>query len=85
MIGIVAQSGALAAIMRMAFLAKGLGLSHVISTGNEADLTVEDFLEVLIEDRRHAGRDHVRRADPAAGTVSRAGAARARGCASRSC
>jgi acyl-CoA synthetase (NDP forming) len=49
-IGIVAQSGALAAIMRMAFLAKGLGLSHVISTGNEADLTVEDFLEVLIGD-----------------------------------
>ena len=49
-IGIVAQSGAIAAIMRMAFLAKGLGLSHVISTGNEADLTVEDFLEVLIED-----------------------------------
>ena len=49
-IGIVAQSGALAAIMRMAFLAKGLGLSHVISTGNEADLTVEDFLEVLIAD-----------------------------------
>jgi acetate---CoA ligase (ADP-forming) len=49
-IGIVAQSGALAAIMRMAFLAKGLGLSHVISTGNEADLTVEDFLDVLIAD-----------------------------------
>ena len=28
-IGMVAQSGALAAIMRMAFLAKGLGLSYV--------------------------------------------------------
>ena len=49
-IGIVAQSGAVAAIMRMAFLAKGLGLSHVISTGNEADLTAEEFLDVLIAD-----------------------------------
>lgn len=51
-IGIVAQSGALAAIMRMALSAKGLGVSHVISTGNEADLGAEDFLGVLIEDTR---------------------------------
>src|SRR4051795_3015984 len=41
-IAMVAQSGAMAAIMRMAFLAKGLGISFYISTGNEADLTVED-------------------------------------------
>jgi acyl-CoA synthetase (NDP forming) len=49
-IGMVAQSGAMAAIMRMAFLAKGLGISFYISTGNEADLTVEDFLAGLIDD-----------------------------------
>jgi acyl-CoA synthetase (NDP forming) len=49
-IGMVAQSGAVAAIMRMAFLAKGLGITFYISTGNEADLTVEDFLEELVED-----------------------------------
>ena len=49
-IGIVAQSGALAVIMRAAFNAKGLGLSHAISTGNEADLTAEDFLAFLIDD-----------------------------------
>jgi acyl-CoA synthetase (NDP forming) len=49
-IGMVAQSGAVAAIMRMAFLAKGLGVSFYISTGNEADLTAEDFLGALIED-----------------------------------
>jgi acyl-CoA synthetase (NDP forming) len=49
-IGIVAQSGAVAAIMRMAFLAKGLGVSSYISTGNEADLTAEDFLGALIDD-----------------------------------
>src|SRR5262245_52768674 len=51
-IGMVAQSGAVAAIMRMAFLAKGLGVTFYISTGNEADLTVEDFLESLIEDEQ---------------------------------
>src|SRR5436305_14688069 len=33
-IGMVAQSGAMAAIMRMAFLAKALGISFYISTGN---------------------------------------------------
>lgn len=49
-IGMAAQSGAMAAIMRMAFLAKGLGVTFYISTGNEADLTVEDFLGALIED-----------------------------------
>jgi acyl-CoA synthetase (NDP forming) len=49
-IGMVAQSGAMAAIMRMAFLAKGLGVTFYISTGNEADLSVEDFLAALIED-----------------------------------
>lgn len=49
-IGIVAQSGAMMALMRMAFLAKGLGISHAISTGNEADLTAEAFLAELIDD-----------------------------------
>ena len=49
-IGMVAQSGAMAAIMRMAFLAEGLGITFYISTGNEADLTAEDFLEALIAD-----------------------------------
>ena len=49
-IGMVAQSGAVAAIMRMAFLGKGLGVSFYISTGNEADLTAEDFLGALIDD-----------------------------------
>ena len=49
-IGMVAQSGAMAAIMRLGFLAKGLGISYYISTGNEADLTAEDFLGALIDD-----------------------------------
>jgi acyl-CoA synthetase (NDP forming) len=49
-IGMAAQSGAMAAIMRMAFLAKGLGITYYISTGNEADLGVEGFLSALIDD-----------------------------------
>jgi len=49
-IGMAAQSGAMAAIMRMAFLAKGLGITFYISSGNEADLTIEDFLEALVDD-----------------------------------
>src|SRR4051812_27902999 len=49
-IGMAAQSGAMAAIMRLAFLAKGLGLTFYISSGNEADLTIEDFLETLVDD-----------------------------------
>ena len=36
--------------MRMGFLARGLGITFYISTGNEADLTAEDFLEALLED-----------------------------------
>jgi acyl-CoA synthetase (NDP forming) len=49
-IGMAAQSGAVAAIMRLGFLAKGLGVTFYISTGNEADLTVEDFFGAFIED-----------------------------------
>src|SRR3954468_17482123 len=49
-IGMAAQSGAMAAIMRMAFLSKGLGITYYISTGNEADLGVEDFLNALVDD-----------------------------------
>jgi acetate---CoA ligase (ADP-forming) len=46
----VTQSGALAGALRIALSAKGLGVSHAISTGNEADLTAEDFLAFLLDD-----------------------------------
>jgi acyl-CoA synthetase (NDP forming) len=49
-IGMAAQSGAMAVIMRMAFLSKGLGITFYISTGNEADLGIEDFLNALVDD-----------------------------------
>jgi acetate---CoA ligase (ADP-forming) len=51
-IGVLAQSGAMASSLRNAFLQKQLGISHVISTGNEASLGVEDFMAFLIEDGR---------------------------------
>ncbi len=49
-VGIVAQSGAMETNMRVAMLAKGVGVSYAFSTGNEADLGAEDFLEFLIDD-----------------------------------
>src|SRR5262245_16006721 len=49
-VGVVTQSGALAGALRIALSAKGLGVSHAVSTGNEADLTAEDFVRFLLED-----------------------------------
>src|SRR5262249_25074161 len=49
-VGAVTQSGALAGALRIALSAKGLGVSYAISTGNEADLTAEDFVAFLLAD-----------------------------------
>ena len=49
-IGVVTQSGAMCSTLRLALLAKELSLSCVVSTGNEAQLTTEDFLAFLIDD-----------------------------------
>jgi acyl-CoA synthetase (NDP forming) len=49
-IGVVTQSGAMCSTLRLALLAKELKLSIVVSTGNEAQLTTEDFLAFLIDD-----------------------------------
>jgi acetate---CoA ligase (ADP-forming) len=49
-IGVVTQSGAMCSTLRLALLAKNLNLSCVVSTGNEAQLTTEDFLAFLIDD-----------------------------------
>jgi acetate---CoA ligase (ADP-forming) len=49
-IGVVTQSGAMCSTLRLALLAKRLTLSVVVSTGNEAVLTTEHFLEFLIDD-----------------------------------
>lgn len=53
-VGIIAQSGATANNMRDAAIGRRLSLAYSISTGNEASLGVEDFLEALIEEKRVA-------------------------------
>ncbi len=49
-IGVVAQSGAMAANLRDAFLGRGLPITTVFSTGNEISLGVEDVLAHYIAD-----------------------------------
>ena len=49
-IGVIAQSGAMAGTIRYALTGKGLPVSCVVSTGNEADLGAEDFLAHLVDD-----------------------------------
>ena len=49
-IGIISQSGAMAAVLEINLLARGLGLSFSISTGNEAAAGIEDFVEYLVDD-----------------------------------
>lgn len=49
-IGVVAQSGFMAATLRDAFLARGLPVRTVFSTGNEASVGVEDVLAHYLDD-----------------------------------
>jgi acyl-CoA synthetase (NDP forming) len=49
-IAVVAQSGGIGFALFSDGNARGLGFSHVVSTGNEADLDSLDFLDYLIED-----------------------------------
>jgi acyl-CoA synthetase (NDP forming) len=49
-IGIISQSGAMAAVVGVTLTAKDLGISYSISTGNEAASGVEDYVEFLLED-----------------------------------
>ena len=49
-IGVLAQSGAMAANLRDAFLGRGLVVPCVCSTGNEASVTVEDVLAHYLAD-----------------------------------
>lgn len=51
-IGIVSQSGAMAAVLAVMLDARKLDLSYHVSTGNEAASGVEDYVEFLIEDDR---------------------------------
>ncbi|CAN5539562.1 acetate--CoA ligase family protein [soil metagenome] len=49
-VGVVAQSGFMAATLRDAFLARGVPVTSVFSTGNEASVCVEDVLAHYIAD-----------------------------------
>jgi acetate---CoA ligase (ADP-forming) len=49
-VGFIAQSGAMMLATVDVVRAKGIGYAHVISTGNEAVIGLEDFLAALIED-----------------------------------
>jgi acetate---CoA ligase (ADP-forming) len=51
-IGIVSQSGAMAAVVDVTLTAKSVGISYSISTGNEAASGVEDYVEHLLEDAK---------------------------------
>ena len=49
-IGVIAQSGGIGFALFNRGKAAGLGFSYVISTGNEADLNMADFLDYMVED-----------------------------------
>ncbi|HSZ94197.1 MAG TPA: acetate--CoA ligase family protein [Acetobacteraceae bacterium] len=49
-VGVVAQSGGIGFALFNRGKAAGIGFSYVISTGNEADLNMADFLDYMVED-----------------------------------
>jgi acyl-CoA synthetase (NDP forming) len=49
-IGIVSQSGAMAVVLGTTLMAKDLGISISVSTGNEAATGVEDYVGYLLDD-----------------------------------
>jgi acetate---CoA ligase (ADP-forming) len=49
-VAVIAQSGAIANAIRDSLIACGLGVTFLISTGNEAVLGVEDFLAEVLEE-----------------------------------
>ena len=49
-VGIVSQSGAMAAVLGVTLASRQIGVSYSVSTGNEAASGVEDYLEYLLDD-----------------------------------
>jgi acetyltransferase len=49
-LGVIAQSGGIGFALFNRGKAAGIGFSYVISTGNEADLNMADFLDYMIDD-----------------------------------
>ena len=49
-VALISQSGAIATGVSSRGMEMGIGFSHVIATGNEADLELTDYLEFLVDD-----------------------------------
>ncbi len=49
-IGVVSQSGAMAAVLRVMLASRDLGISYSVSTGNEAATGVEDYVGYMLGD-----------------------------------
>jgi acyl-CoA synthetase (NDP forming) len=49
-LGFISQSGTFGGVATMAATLKGFGLSKFISIGNQADLTIADYLDYLVQD-----------------------------------
>jgi acetate---CoA ligase (ADP-forming) len=49
-LAIIAQSGALAGVFRGSIQQRGLPVSYSVSSGNEAGLTCEDYLDYMLDD-----------------------------------
>jgi len=50
-VGVISQSGNYGELIMHTVIASGIGFSKFISTGNEADLHLEDYLEYLAQDQ----------------------------------
>ena len=50
-VGVISQSGNYGELIMHTVMASGIGFSKFISTGNEADLHLEDYLEYLAQDQ----------------------------------
>ena len=49
-VGLISQSGAMAAVVGVTLTSREIGISYSISTGNEAESGVEDYFEYLLDD-----------------------------------
>lgn len=51
-VGVISQSGAFASNLVDALRRRGLGISYMVSSGNEADVTAGEYLDFLVADDR---------------------------------
>ena len=51
-LGVISQSGSMLGALMSRGAARGIGFSSLLSIGNEADLSIAELIEVLVEDNR---------------------------------